>query len=119
MAQPKLAAKRIQAAELLAEGRTQKEVAAEVGVTDRSIRDWLGEPEFVEMVIAKARQRLHRAWPVLYRVLMKYAIEGEGWAARLLLEHMEKLEGIGERHGDEVVVVQWASELPEPTDDAD
>lgn len=31
---------------LLAEGRTQREVAAELEITDRAIRKWLAEPEF-------------------------------------------------------------------------
>lgn len=30
----------------LAEGKTQQEVAAEIGVTDRTIRNWLAETEF-------------------------------------------------------------------------
>lgn len=34
----------------LAQGKTQREVAAEVGVTDRAIRNWLAEPEFAAEV---------------------------------------------------------------------
>lgn len=38
------------AALALAEGKTQQEVATEAGVTDRSIRLWLAEPEFASEV---------------------------------------------------------------------
>lgn len=41
---------RTKAAFALAEGKTQGESAAEVGVTDRTIRNWLLEPEFAEEV---------------------------------------------------------------------
>lgn len=41
---------RTRAAIALAEGKTQKEAAAEVKVTDRTIRNWLSEPEFAEEV---------------------------------------------------------------------
>lgn len=41
---------RSRAAILLAEGRTQKEVAAEIEITDRTIRNWLEEPVFAEEV---------------------------------------------------------------------
>jgi hypothetical protein len=37
---------RERAAIALAEGRTQKDAAAEAEVTDRTIRDWLRHPEF-------------------------------------------------------------------------
>ena len=41
---------RSNAAIRLAEGYTQVEVAEEVGVSDRTIRSWLGNPEFAEEV---------------------------------------------------------------------
>jgi len=41
---------RSRAAILLAEGRTQKEVAEEIGMTDRVIRKWLIDPEFAAEV---------------------------------------------------------------------
>ncbi len=41
---------RTNAAIALAEGKTQQEVAAEVEVTDRTLRNWLSEPEFAEEV---------------------------------------------------------------------
>ena len=34
----------------LAEGKTQKEVAEDVSISDRTIRNWLAEPEFAEEV---------------------------------------------------------------------
>lgn len=41
---------RSKAAVALAEGKTQQEVAAEVGITDRTIRNWLAEPVFAAEV---------------------------------------------------------------------
>lgn len=41
---------RYKAAIALAEGKTQQETAAEVGITDRTIRNWLLEPEFAQEV---------------------------------------------------------------------
>lgn len=38
------------AAIALSQGRTQADVAAEVGVSDRAIRKWLAEPEFAAEV---------------------------------------------------------------------
>lgn len=42
--------KKSQAAIALAEGKTQKEIAAELKVSDRTIRNWLAETEFAEEV---------------------------------------------------------------------
>lgn len=61
------------AAIALAEGQTQKEVAAEIGVTDRTIRNWLAETDFAAEVdrlslmvgIASRAERLRLAQRVV------------------------------------------------------
>lgn len=40
----------LQAAELIAAGHPQRVVARQVGMSDRTLRDWLKKPDFVAMV---------------------------------------------------------------------
>jgi predicted transcriptional regulator len=64
---------RSRAAVALAEGKTQGEVAAEIEVTDRTIRNWLSEPVFAEEVdrlslmvgVASRAERLRLAMRVV------------------------------------------------------
>jgi predicted transcriptional regulator len=64
---------KVQASALLADGRTQVDVAAECGVTDRTIRLWLQEEEFSKEVdrlslimgIASRAERLRLAKRVI------------------------------------------------------
>lgn len=64
---------RSQAAIMLAEGRTQLDVAAELEITDRTIRNWLAEPVFAAEVdrlslmvgIASRAERLRLAMRVV------------------------------------------------------
>ena len=56
--------KRAEAAELLAEGCTQSQVASAVGISPRTVRLWLGRPEFdarLRELEAEARDNATRA----------------------------------------------------------
>jgi len=74
---------RSRAAVLLAEGRTQKEVAEEVQITDRAIRKWLVDPEFAAEVdrlslmmgIASRAERLRIAMRVVRQKVADGVIE--------------------------------------------
>ena len=59
------------ALELLAQGKSQSEVAREIGVSDRTIRRWLKEEEFKKKLQAKIKEKVKE------RVL-KEALEQNG-----------------------------------------
>ncbi|GAB6066024.1 hypothetical protein JCM9492_11160 [Aquifex pyrophilus] len=46
------------AIELLAQGKSQKEVAEQIGVSERTIRRWLSDEEFVKKVKRRSREHL-------------------------------------------------------------
>lgn len=108
---PRREAARAQAIELLAEGaKNHAQVAREVKVTDRALRFWLTEREFIDAVFARSRQMLRNYVPVVYRVLTAHAIKGEPWAVRLMLEHIEALEALSRNTLEGAFVVQWSDQ---------
>lgn len=112
MAPGKLIQQRERAIEMLSEGlKTQGAIAKEIGVSERSINNWLNEPDFAEQVIARSRRVVRRWLPVLYRVLVKQAVSGEAWAARLMLEHIERLENAESKQTATSYVVRWDSRV--------
>jgi len=84
---------RSQAAIALAEGKTQKEVAQEVDVAERSLRDWLNIPEFAAEVdrlslmidVSSRAQRLRLAM----RVVRAKTKDGEIKTDKDLLEWLK------------------------------
>lgn len=85
--------RRARAAILLAEGRTQKEVAEELEITDRAVRKWLVEPEFAAEVdrlslmlgIASRAERLR----VTNRVIRQFVKEAGITTQKDLLEWLK------------------------------
>jgi transposase len=65
--------RRERAALLLASGHTQQQAAAEVGVSERTVREWLTDPRFVECVAALQAQLFSEAVGRLARVAGKAA----------------------------------------------
>lgn len=100
------------AAELLARGRTQREVAGELGVHARTVKRWAARPEF-QRAVDKARQAVLDAEPTARSVLESalHATKGDGqpdWqirvqAARALLNEAPPGETDEERVRETVI----------------
>lgn len=89
----KLTNKQQQAVELFALGTlTQEEVAAEVGVTSRTLRNWLKTNNFLDACIASARGQIQQHLPEIYKRLVNESKDGSFQHMKLLLDHLDKLE---------------------------
>lgn len=96
---------------------TEQFLAAELGVTDRTLRRWKLLPGFKEAITQRAREFLGGDLPEIYGALRREAIKGSFAHIKLALEitgeHTDKLE-----HGGEVgvkieFVNDWRKSSPE------
>jgi len=100
-----LTGRRLRALELLAEGLSTTEVAAQVGVHPRTIRKWRSDPAFAEALeeatretLRRTRQRLaalaHHACEALHEVLHSADAPPsvKVSSARAVLEYLAKFE---------------------------
>ena len=53
-----LSSKQLKAVELIAQGKTQTEIAKLLGISDRTLRNWLKNPEFVQELKKKQNELL-------------------------------------------------------------
>ena len=75
--------------------------------------------------LRRMRGGLLRALPGVYAVVLRQALQGVPWAARLLLEHVEKFEEQVARERENVITFTWsppkepAPEGAPPADEGD
>ena len=82
------------AIELLAMGNLSvKEIAKRLNIGMSTIYDWKQLPEFMEKVLIRARELLKEELPKVYKQLGNNAGKGRLGYIKVLLDHLEKLEG--------------------------
>ena len=79
---------------------TEQLLAAEIGITDRTLRRWKQLPGFRAAITQRARELLGDDLPEIYGALRREAVKGNFQHIKLALEltgeHVDKMEHSGE-----------------------
>jgi len=97
-AEKPLSAKQLKAIELLMDienPRTKKQVAAEVGVSERTLYNWFHDLRFLEALNRYADELIKRSKFLINRQLLKLASEGDIQAIRLYYDLIGDLRELG------------------------
>ena len=70
----------------------QKTLAEKIGVDERTIRNWLGDPDFVDEIYKRYMEVSGIELPAVIKAMIEEAKMGNVQAGRLILEHFGKLE---------------------------
>lgn len=101
--------KQMKAIELMASGRglTLSEIQKRVDISQDTLWRWRKKPAFMDAVIRRAREMLREVMPQIYRSLGKEAAAGDIRHIKLVLEHLERLEGMSEQYKGGSITVVW------------
>ena len=70
----------------------QKTLASKIGVDERTIRNWLGDPDFIDEIYKRYMEVSGIEVPAVIKAMIEEAKMGNVQAGRLILEHFGKLE---------------------------
>ena len=70
----------------------QKTLAEKIGVDERTIRNWLGDPDFIDEIYKRYMEVAGVELPAVIKSMIEEAKMGNVQAGRLILEHFGKLE---------------------------
>ena len=70
----------------------QKTLAKKIGVDERTIRNWLGDPDFIDEIYKRYMEVSGIELPGVIKAMIEEAKMGNVQAGRLILEHFGKLE---------------------------
>ena len=70
----------------------QKTLAKKIGVDERTIRNWLGDPDFIDEIYKRYMEVSGIELPAVIKAMIEEAKLGNVQAGRLILEHFGKLE---------------------------
>ena len=70
----------------------QKTLASKIGVDERTIRNWLGDPDFIDEIYKRYMEVSGIELPSVIKAMIEEAKMGNVQAGRLILEHFGKLE---------------------------
>mgnify|MGYP003672951718 FL=1 len=70
----------------------QKTLASKIGVDERTIRNWLGDPDFIDEIYKRYMEVSGIELPAVIKAMIEEAKMGNVQAGRLILEHFGKLE---------------------------
>ena len=73
-------------------GMNLKQVGDEVGVTGRTIANWIAQPKVVEKIYDRYMELAGKHLPEVVQAIIEEAKLGNVHAARLVLEHFGKLQ---------------------------
>jgi transcriptional antiterminator len=65
---------------------TQKEIAEEIGITDRTIRRWFEDIEFIDWLNSKKNNILNRSLVDRYKTAVRKARQGDFQFSKMLFE---------------------------------
>ena len=94
MEKPRKDKERLLAVEMLAmsPGITQKELAESLKVTAPTVRTWLNDPMFIDVLYKRYMEVAGKDLPLVINAMIREARHGNVQAGRLILEHFGKLD---------------------------
>jgi predicted DNA-binding protein YlxM (UPF0122 family) len=100
--------KQLQAIELLAAGDLKvTKIAEELNIGRRTLHQWRMRTDFMDAVIARARELVREALPELYSAAIREAKKGKHSYFKTLIEHVDRLEQMQRDISDHHIVFQW------------
>ena len=70
----------------------QKTIASKIGVDERTVRNWLSDPDFIDEIYKRYMEVSGIELPAVIKSMIEEAKMGNVQAGRLILEHFGKLE---------------------------
>ena len=70
----------------------QKAIASKIGVDERTVRNWLTDPDFIDEIYKRYMEVSGIELPAVIKAMIEEAKLGNVQAGRLILEHFGKLE---------------------------
>lgn len=100
-------AKQNEAIELMATGKfKQREIAERIGLDESNISIWKRDPDFIDKIIKRSREILKASLPDIYDIAIAEATKGSFQHAKLIIEHIEKLESLN-KSDDRNITITW------------
>ena len=99
--------KQLMTIEMLAQGKQQIEIQAELDVSHTAIWTWKKNPQFMDAIIEAARDNLKGQLPDIYSKLTAEALTGNHRHIKILLDHLEKLEEERTKYSSGSITFTW------------
>ena len=101
---------------------TKKDIAMEIGITDRTVVNWFKNPGFVNWINSKKDEILNKSLMARYRIAIRKAAQGDFQFSKLLFEmtgeYVQKTESRVtnvyedfEKMSDEEIIMEFEREL--------
>ena len=101
---------------------TKKDIAMEIGITDRTVVNWFKNPGFVNWINSKKDELLNKSLMARYRIAIRKAAQGDFQFSKLLFEmtgeYVQKTESRVtnvyedfEKMSDEEIIREFEREL--------
>lgn len=91
-------------------GKTNKEVAEVVGVSETSIYNWKNNKDFCEAVLVRSQELFRNTQPDVVNALVKRAKQGDPAAMRIYFDHIALVEKLRANIADMNITFTW--EIP-------
>lgn len=111
--------RQLKAIEVLARGGNKqlKDIAVEVGISERQLLNWRSDPNFMSAVVSRSRDIIKEELPDVYCVLTHQAKGGNPAHIKILLDHLENLEEMKAKASEGQITFTW--KLPVDEDNSD
>ena len=99
------------AIELLAQGHLkQTAIQKRCKISHTTLWDWKQNPQFIEAVVRRAYEMIDHALPKILLAMIEKATKGSYQHAKLLFEHIEKIEKLRSQYADRAMTFTWNTE---------
>lgn len=96
------------AIELLARGGLRlKDIAEEVGCSEKTLYTWRKLPEFMEQVVVRSREIIKEELPDIYQTLTDKCKDGSHHHIKILLDHLADLEQMRAKANQGQITFTW------------
>lgn len=114
--------KQLIAIDLLAEGYNCTQVAEQIGMSVSAVTRWRQNPQFLQAVVDKARDRLRAELPGLYKTAANKAVLGSDRHLKIILDHLDNIDKRVSEDSSKNITFTWnfnepKNAEPEPTED--
>lgn len=112
----KLSPKQVRAVEIMAEyvDLNEGELCERLGCSHDTLRRWKKNPLFMQELIRLTRVNVKYKLPKIYGKLADRACAGSEKHAKILLDHLEKLEEWNAIASENIVTFTWTCRTPSP-----
>ena len=92
---------------IAAGGKTNKEIAEIVGVSETTIYNWKNNKDFCESVLVRSQELFRNTQPDVVNTLVKRAKSGDPAAMRIYFDHIALVEKLRANLADMNITFTW------------